>query len=155
MQRLGVNSVLIVPSQGVDEYPVWSSDGNYLAANVEGKWCKIDLAHLTLSEGTWRGGKKIGVISSKSSIAEAAKEEIEKWQKTCKMHPRKTQTTTGIRIELRKSGLGISLIVAQRGAKPLTFWTTEMENCHGLVISPDQNYVAFISEESGVVIFKL
>ena len=155
MKRLNVNSALIVPSQAVDEYPLWSSDGDFLAANVQGNWIKVDLAHLSLGEGTWRGGEKIGVINSQTSFSEASIEQIESWQKTSTMNLRKVQTSTGTIIELKESGLGVSLIVTKKGIKPVTYWTTDLENCYGLVLSPDQKYVAFIAETNGVIVLQL
>jgi hypothetical protein len=155
LKRINTDSALVVPSQAVDEYPLWSPEGKFLAANVEGKWYKIDLAHLSLQEGTWRGGKKIGVITSKASASQASKEEIENWQKSSTLFPRKVTTTTGTVVELKESGLGVSLIVTRKGRRSITLWTTDMENCHSLVLSPDQSFVAFISETSGVVVLRL
>jgi Tol biopolymer transport system component len=155
LSRLNSDTALIVPSQGVDEFPLWSPDGRYLAANIEGKWFKIDLNHILLKEGSWRGNHKIGVIDSKSSLSGATEEEVEKWRASSKVSPRKSKTVAGTTIELRQSGLGVSLIITKKAEKSVTLWTTDMENCHSLVLSPDQKFVAFISELNGVVVFQL
>src|ERR1041384_6508768 len=97
--RLDTETVLIVPSQAVDEYPIWSPKGDFLAANVEGKWYKINLEKIVLEDATWRGKQKIGVIKSKSSISEASKEEIEAWTKISKLNLRTVTTKSGVKVE--------------------------------------------------------
>jgi hypothetical protein len=42
MQSLDVHTALLIPSQAVDESPVWSPDSRYLGANIQGKWFKLD-----------------------------------------------------------------------------------------------------------------
>jgi len=108
LSRLHLDTALIMPSQGVDEFPLWSPDGRYLAANIESKWFKVDLNHILLKEGSWRGNHKIGVIDSKSSLSDATEEEVKKWSASSKVSPRKLKTAGGTMIELRQSGLGVS-----------------------------------------------
>jgi hypothetical protein len=110
--------------------------------------------HVLLKEGSWRGMHKIGVIDSKASFSEATEEEVKKWSASSKLFPRKLKSAAGTSIELRQSGLGVSLIITKKAQKTITLWTTDMENCHSLVLSPDQKFVAFISELNGAVIFQ-
>lgn len=38
MRKLGVDTVLLLDSAGVDESPLWSPDSRCVAMDVEGKW---------------------------------------------------------------------------------------------------------------------
>jgi hypothetical protein len=108
-----------------------------------------------LEEGNWRGNQKIGVITSKSSVSETSNKEVEQWVKASKVKGRVIMTKVGTKIELREAGLGTALIVRKRGQRAEKIWTSDMENCYGLVPSPDEQYVAFICELNGVVIMRL
>src|SRR5258708_8292037 len=44
------------------------------------------------------------------------------------------------------------LVVTAKGARPETRWTSGLENCHSLFISPDEKHVAFIAELNGTVV---
>ena len=155
MDRLHTNTALVLQSSAVDEHPLWSPSGDYLAVNVMGKWLKVNLLHLTLKQARWRGKQKIGVIASKSSLTKASSKEIKQWTKVSRYHPRALTTKAGTRIELRETNLGTSLIVRRRNQKPQKLWTTDLENCHSLVLSTDEQYIAFICEQNGVAIMRL
>jgi hypothetical protein len=120
-----------------------------------GKWYKVNLLQISLEEGTWRGKQKIGVITSKTSVSEASSQEVQQWAKVSKFNERVLTTKAGTRIELRETDLGTTLIVRKRNQKAQKIWTSDMENCHSLVLSPDEQYVAFICELNGVAIMKL
>lgn len=154
MTRLGVDSALIFPIQGVDDYPVWSPEKDFLANKVSGKWFKVDLNHIKLVDGAWRENQKIGVIDSAESVSAASNTEVEQWKKSKSIRgSRIVKTTSGATIELRAEGLSTSLVVTPKGQSPIVYWTSGLENCHSLVLSPDEKYVAFIAELNGVVIF--
>lgn len=155
LSKLHTDTALVMPSNAIDEYPLWSPSGDYLAVNVMGKWLKVNLSQISLEEGAWRGKQKIGVITSKSSVSEAGAQEIEQWTKVAKFNPRVLTTKMGTKIELRETGLGTTLIIHKRNQKAQKIWTSDMENCHSLVLSPDEQYVAFICESNGVVVMKM
>lgn len=56
---------------------------------------------------------------------------------------------------LGQSSMGTALILTEKGKPQKVLWITEMENCHSLVLSPNQKYVAFICELNGLVVMKL
>jgi hypothetical protein len=64
MNRLHTNTALILPSDAVDEHPLWSPSRDYIAVNVMGKWYKVDLLQISLKVSSWRGKQRIGVITS-------------------------------------------------------------------------------------------
>ena len=155
MDRLHTNTALVLQSSAVDEHPLWSPSGDYLAVNVMGKWYKVSLQRLSLKGGTWRGKQKIGVLASKSSLSRASGRDVKQWTKSSRFHERSVTTKAGTRIELRETRLGTSLIIRKRNQKPQKIWTTDLENCHSLVLSSDEEYVAFICEQNGVAVMRL
>jgi hypothetical protein len=154
MKRLGVRSALVVASQAVDESPVWSPAGDALAANVDGDWKRADLSKLKMVKGTWHGTEPIGVVQSPSmsSVSEA---EVRKWAKAGTTGPREVLAKDGTKAELLSEDLGTRLVITKRGAAPETLWTTSMENCHGLALSPNGQQVAYVCELNGVIVTNL
>ncbi len=154
MRRLGVRSVRVVSSQAVDESPVWSPDGDAIAANIEGQWKSVDLRKPTLVKSTWHGNYQIGVVESPTmtSVTEA---EVRGWKKAGTAGPREVVTKDGTKIELLSEELGTRLVITNRGAAPETLWKTSLENCHGLALSPDGQRVAYVCELNGVIVTNL
>jgi hypothetical protein len=155
LSRLHTNTAMVLPAGDIDDYPLWSPASNYLAANVAGKWYKVNLSQLSLKAATWRGKQKIGVLNSKSSVSKATAQEVAQWTRVSKFRPRALTTKAGTRIELRETDLGVTLIIRKPNQKAQKLWTSDMENCHSLVLSPAERYVAFICEANGVIVLKL
>jgi hypothetical protein len=155
LKRLGTSTVLILKSNAIDEYPLWSKTGDFLALNVEGKWIKIELGIVKLEAAKWRGGQPLGINVAKGSVALADDAEIKEWEELTKMYPREITLPNGTKIELKEAEMSVSLIITKKSAKPETIWTTGGENCYGLTASPDGRFVAFISELNGAVIMKV
>ena len=154
LATIGGDTALVYPSQAVDEYPLWSPDARFLAVNIEGVWKRIDLTRMELASGTWRGGQLLGVPKDSSAVADASEREIEEWQKSNKMQPRKAVAGHTI-VELRQNELSTELVVTRPPRKSESRWSTDMENCHSLVVSPRGRHVAFICEMNGVFILKV
>ena len=57
MARLRVHTALLIPSEAVDEFPMWSPDSRYLAANIQGKWFKLDTFKVRLQEAAWEADR--------------------------------------------------------------------------------------------------
>ena len=153
LSRLETDTVLLVQSQAVDEFPVWSPDGSRLAANVAGTWYSIRIDSVALVAATWRGGQSLGVLNSGKSIAEAP--EAAMWQEQAKFAPRSIKTASGTTVELRQNGLSTAFVITSPDTQAETLWTSEYENCHSLTLSPSEHYVAFICEMNGVLLYKL
>lgn len=156
LNRIGTETALIMPAQDVQEYPLWSPQGDSVAVNIQGAWQKIDLSLISLKPSSWPAGQRIGVINS-SSISGAAREEIGLWRKGSRLNPQRVTTKSGTRVEFKLDDLRAttSMVITARGKKPLVLWTGAMENCHSLVLSPDESYVAFISEMTGLLVMRL
>jgi len=154
LKRLNVDTALVVVSQDIDEFPVWSPHGDFIAVQINGQWNKVELGMLALQEAKWRGSARLGVPSTPTQVPAPAGE-IQLWKRTSKWRPRRMVTRSGLTIELRETDLGTSLRLARRGKKPEVIWTTDLENCHSLALSPDERYVAFLCELNGLAVMKL
>lgn len=153
LTRLDTDTVLLVPSEAVDEFPVWSPDGSRLAANVMGVWYTVDLNRVALAEATWRGSLLVGVLNSEESVVEAP--EAAAWKAVANAAPRVINVGNGTQIELRQDGMSTAFVIETPGSAPKTLWKSDLENCHSLSLSPDQRLVAFICELNGVIVYRL
>jgi hypothetical protein len=150
MRKLGVNTVLLIASQAVDEMPLWSTDSRFVAASVEGKWYKLDTWAITaLRAGKWHGiviGTVRDEIRSNVTVTE-----VKKWKIESQNNPREAVSNSGIKVQLHEHGLSTTFVISQ-GSRKRTLWTSGMENCYSPVFSPNERYVAFICELNGVFV---
>ena len=154
MTRLKTETVLIVQSQAIDEYPIWSPNSDFVACNIEGKWYKFRLTNIELADAKWRG-QTIGILTTKDAYSELTTNEQKEFEKASKFKPREVTTAKGTKVELKMEGMAVSLIITKKGEKAKKLWTSGGENCHSLVLSPDENYVAYLCEMNGLLIMKL
>lgn len=154
MSRLKTETVLIVESQAIDEYPLWSPNSDFIACNIEGKWYKFRLTDIEFTEAKWRD-QVIGVLRTPDAYSELSKDDQTKFKKVSKYYPREAITKDGTKIELTMENLRVALIVTKKGESPKMLWRSGGENCHSLVLSPDENYVAYLCELNGLLIMKL
>lgn len=153
MKRLKTNTALIAQSQGIDEWPLWSPDADFIACNVLGVWYKFRLTNIELGKADWRR-QKIGILVTENAYSIMTAEEVEEFHKVSVFNPREVTTANGTKIELN-DGMSVSLIVTYKGKKPKVFWTSGGENCHSLVLSPDEKHVAYLCEMNGLLVMKL
>ena len=155
MKRLNIETVLIVNSQAIDYYPLWSPNSDFIACNIEGKWYKFRLTDIKLDEAKWRS-QSIGILDSKGSFSILNKDEKKKFEKVSKFNSRKVTTKNGTIIELRETeNMSVSLIVTKKGNSPKVLWTSGGENCHSLVLSPDNKFVAYLCELNGLFVMNI
>ncbi len=152
MASIGVRSAVVLASQAVDEQPYWSPDGRQLAVNIEGEWWKVELVGLGLKKGTWNESDPIGAADPPPKPSRMKNGEVAPWKATAVAHPRKVTIRGGITVELMQEDLGTVFQITEKGQKPEILWTTSLENCHGLALSPDQSMVAYICELTGVMV---
>ena len=153
LKTLGLRFALLIESQAIDEEPVWSPDGRFLAVNMDGKWSRLDTESVVLTMGTWQDRKTIAVPHPPAELANVSEAEIRKWQKSAHSGPRAVTTKTGVEIELAPEGLGTAFRVTSPRREPEVLWTTGLENCHSLALSPDESLAAFLCEKNGLVVF--
>lgn len=156
MARLKVSTALVLPSSRIAILPLWSPEGDQIASMIGNRWYRVNLKQIVLQEFDWKS-QKAAQVSVKDSVALASTIEMRRWQQALKAVPENQQTVTtkdGVKLELRKEGEKTSFISTKIGQNPRTLWSVD-ENCQSLTLSPDEKYVAFVGESSGVFVVNL
>jgi hypothetical protein len=151
MERLKVDTVLLVPSQAIDEKTSWSPDSRYLAVNVMGKWYKVDTSNLLLRPATWHE-LNIGTVSEHNEMDRIDESTANKWAKNTVSGVRRVKTRSGTTLSLFQKELSTAFGVQVKGKKLRTLWNSGMENCYELAVAPNDHLVAYICEMNGVVV---
>lgn len=151
MDRLRVHTALLFPTQAIDEIPVWSPDGRYLAANVAGKWLKIDTQGLRLKPAKWHD-RRIAVVEQPTFI-DVLPAEVQNWVKGVEEQD-SVVSGSGVKVALPQQELSRSLVLS-KGKVRKTLWRTGMENCEALSLAPDRRHVAFLCELNGVFVMDI
>lgn len=154
MSRLETETVLVLNSQEIDYYPLWSPNSDFIAFNINEKWYKIRLNNVDFEPVKWRG-QKIGFLMTKDAVTEMSEREIEEFKNVSKFNAREVTSKKGTKIELPMQSLRTSLVVTRKGEYPKTLWTSGGENCHSLVLSPNEKYIAYLCELNGLLIMKI
>jgi hypothetical protein len=154
MLKLNTNVALVVNSEAIDEYPLWSANSRFVAANIMGKWYKFDLQNVKLSESRFRE-QKIGIVVNKDAMSELTDQELKQFRNSSKNSGRKAIVHNGETIELKLNGFSSSLIVTKNDAKPIILWNSNMENCHSLSLSPSNHYLAYLCELNGLFVMRI
>jgi hypothetical protein len=150
MTRVDVHTALLVPSQSVDEFPVWSPDSRFLGVNIEGKWFKLDTRNTRLHEAKWHE-QRIGVMVGKSGLMPMSSEEAAEWGNRVQHGDSEVEGIGGFKAEMQRRELSSSLVLTQ-GQRSAVIWKSEMENCGALSLSPNGSYLAYICELNGVLV---
>jgi len=150
MAKLHVHTVLLVPSQAIDEFPVWSPNSRFLGANIQGKWFKFDTTKVQLQEATWHG-QRIGAVRSKPDLEPMTSEEAAKWAKLGQHGDSEVKARSGVKAEMKHDELSSSLVISH-GSRSSVIWKSDLENCGALSLSPNGSYLAYICETNGVLV---
>jgi hypothetical protein len=154
LERLHVKTALVVRSDAIDRVPVWGPDNDRIAIDIGGTWKTVSLSSLTLGEGSWHGGERIGVAQSPKLTA-VEPSTVDEWMKTGIRGARRVETSNGLRLELTQDDLSTRLVLTRRNAPSKTLWRTGLENCHGLSLSGDERLVAFTCELGGLLVMSV
>jgi hypothetical protein len=114
MRKLGVHTILLLESQAVDEMPLWSPDSRFVAANVEGKWYKLDTGAITaLGAAKWHG-MEIGVVRD-ALRSNATVAQVKRWKGKSQNNPREVLSKSGIKVQLTQTqnDLSTSFVLSQ------------------------------------------
>jgi len=152
--NLKVHTALLAPSSGVDESPLWSPDSRLLGVNVEGRWYQVDTAKVVLQSADWHK-QRIGRVSSGDAVSPLNETEITPWKKATRSDSTVVVDHVGNKLEFVRKNPRTAFVVTAKGRKPLTLWTSDLENCGELSLSPDGRWVAFICEQNGVFVTSL
>lgn len=157
LSKVKSDYALILPTQGVDGYPVWSDDGRFIYALNEDSWLRVDLNKVYLSPGTWRGGSPIGVNASISSVQSApeSQEAINMLVSKQQYDEQYVTLSNGTKVGFEEPGMYSRFVIIKPGEKPKTLWETEGELCYYLMVSPNKKYLLFKCELNGVILMNL
>ena len=149
--KLKIHTALVAPSSGVDESPLWSPDSRLLGVNVRGKWFQVDTVKVELQAATWHS-QRIGRVSSGGAISPLDEAQLGAWRKATRSDSTALVDDAGNKYEFVRKALRTSFVVIPKGRKPLSLWTSGLENCGELSLSPNGRWLAFICEENGVLV---
>lgn len=154
LSRLHLHTALVIPAPQVEDHPLWSPSSDRLAASVGGRWQTVDLGRLVLQEGKLRGGLRIGMVASSSSVSESVS--APPWKGMSRYDPRRIQLKSGLVLELRVGAdeESTSLILTRPGKPAQVVWTSDREACHSLVAALDDKHVAFVCDQDGVFVIQ-
>ena len=153
MKALGLRFALLVEAPPIDEPPVWSPDGRFLSIHLDRKWSGVDTDGIVLRMGTWQDRKTIAVPDPAPALKDIPETEVRAWQKAARSERHRLTTKTGVEIELAPEGFGTAFRVTSKGREPEILWTTSLESCHSLALSPDESLAAFVCEKNGLLVF--
>jgi hypothetical protein len=122
-----------------------------LAVNVEGRWYQVDTSKAILQPADWHKNA-IGRISSSGGLSLLDVQEVGAWQKTTRTNPTVLIDGSGNKFEFVRRNVRTSFVVTPKRAKARVIWTSDLENCGELSLSPDGHWLAFICEENGVFV---
>jgi len=145
-----VHTALIVHSQAVDDFPVWSPDSRYVAANIQGKWFKRDLSDVHLREATWHGDP-LGALESNKGMESITRKRALEWGKAARHGSTYVTGKSGIRAEFQNDELSTFLTLSKGTERAIVF-KSDIESCGELTFSPDEEYLAYICETNGVLV---
>lgn len=154
MDELDVDTVFIAPGETIDDQPVWSQDGHWLAFNNMGNWIAVNLDRIEIKEAEW-AGITIGATFSASEVKPLSEGEAQKWVSMAATGDREVSLRTGQTIFLRSASLGTQFIFRNKDGDEKEVWKTELANCFGLALSPDQKFVSLLCPSVGILVQRL
>ena len=151
MTDMGVDFALILQGAPVDNHPIWSTDGAWLAVDLAGHWHRFRLDSLELELAGWHLGD-IGLLAAEPEHAAATPDQVTAWRQSTPYDPRKLTTSDGLTVTMTAAG---AFRIQQQGQGAKTLFQTGGENCHSLSLSPDERLLAFICELNGLFVYRL
>lgn len=153
LSRCDVSTIRFRDAGLVDEYLLWSPDGNWIGFYDQNGWKKQNIQDIRLNTADWLG-MVIGINTSEvyDSITPS---EIIDFKAHTVYGPREVNTKSGTKIQLRQVGFSTQFVLKKTDEDEKIVWQTGGDNCHSLSLSPDEKYVAYISELNGIMIYCL
>lgn len=154
MNRFEVNTVLLYPSRNIEYRPVWTADSKALLFYMDKRWVKLDLTQVVLQPAEWNhqviGLNNTEVLDSVFDY-ELNRNSIQNESES----PRKIITSRGVSYELYVTPDFTTRFVKTKGKRSVTLWETGGDNCLAPVLSPDEKFIAFISESNGLMLYSI
>lgn len=156
LKAIECDSVLVVKSDAIRDPIHWSPDSKSIGVKLDGAWVAIELDSLMLKRFKWRNHQNIAMVTSKKAPSPLSPWAVANWTSAVEEQSRRVRTLSGTVIEFVFLDDGsLSLRVTQGLGPSREIWQTRGEDCQGLVLSPDQRWVAFICGLHGAVVMKV
>lgn len=156
MKKMKVTTVLVANAEGIDEYPLWSPESDFVACYLYDDWYKFDLKTMRLVPADWHD-LKIGIMNNPKAVSIIKDStELKRFLAVSPFNAREVVSKSGIRVQLKEgANFAVSLVITKPGKDPQIIWTSGGENCHSLTLSPDQKFVAYLCEMNGLMVMKI
>lgn len=151
LREKGVSLISLGGGGTIDEYPVWSPDGEEIQINVQGQWIAVDLNIAKLGTADW-ARRVIAVPSEDVRTRALSSSEAQTAQSQSKSFGRVVALSNGTTISTSEEGLGTVISVARSDGRQQKLAQTDMDGCHSPVPSPDERLFAFLCGEAGLFI---
>lgn len=156
LKALKCDTALILKSNAIRDPIGWTLDGKSVVVKVDGIYQRIDLDGLVLKRFKWRNDLDIAGTVTKPLMTPLTEAQRKTAIYAVEDDARLLVTRRGVRIALEElmEG-GVALKVTPKGGAEREIWRTSLEDCQGLVPSPNHQWVAFICGRHGVVVMKV
>jgi hypothetical protein len=150
------HTVLLAPMQKIVDPPRWSPDSKSIAFKLDGKWVRCDLDKLQVKRFKWRNNQDVAAPQGIPAYAPIPDEVWKAWSFCPEEVSRAVKVLGGPQIDLlADSNGGVSLRFTHQGGQVQETWTTRMEDCQALCLSPDQKWVAFLCGSHGIAVMRV
>lgn len=156
LAALNCDTAFIVKSPAIRHPIHWSPDGKELGVKVDGRWVRIALDALVLKRYKWRDNQDIAGPIGLPELKPLDDRTRAGWFSAEEEHSKKIRCNNGVRIEFTYAeDAALALRVSWPDGMARDLWRTKLEDCGGLVLSPDHRWVAYIGSVSGVIVLKV
>lgn len=156
LRAIDCDTVVVVKSNAIRDPIHWSPDSKSIGVKVEGNWVSINLDKLMLKRFKWRNELNVATPAGKPEYVPLPSQVRATWKSATEEESTKLRNNMGTIIEFAqlKEG-GVALLVTPLNGTRKEIWRTNLEDCQGLVLSPDHHWVAFICGVHGAVVMKV
>lgn len=154
--QLQINMALLVPTNRIDEVPVWAENEKSLFLKISGSWFKLHLSKIKLKKAIWLNND-IGININNESITSISERDmtLNEYIVENTFNPRMDSfEEQGMHIKLQQQGLRTKLILVKEGKETILL-SSNMDNWHSPKFSPSGKWVVFVSENNGLLLLKV
>lgn len=156
LKAIDCDTLVVVQSDAIRDSLYWSPDSKSLGVKVDGKWVGINLDTLMVKGYKWRDGQNVAKPIGKPAYVPLTDEVRNEWKVAIQEESMQVRTKSGTLVELRNPEPGwVVLLVTTKAGGTREVWRTRKEDCTGLVVSPDEKWVAYIAGVHGAVVMRL
>lgn len=150
MARLNVHTALLVQSLLIKTLPVWSPDSRFLGVMLQGQWFKLDTSAVPLKEEMWHE-LRIGTTAGGAPLELMKANEAADWAKVGQHADKRIKGHSGLKAEILDHDASSRLVISL-GARGSVIWIANLENCGLLSLSPNDAYLAYECDVSGLFV---